>query len=224
MAPFITYFIQANLALVLFYAIYATVVQKDTHFKHHRFYLALTLVLSAILPLFSGLFRIPVQGEMATVVLKAVTIGTGTPQAQLTAETGFVGSFFWISLYATKLLMLAVRLIWKVMKIRKIRHASKLEITSNGNLYWTDQPTAFSFMRNMFIPAKLKYSPDLLVILAHEKVHVRQWHTLDIFQSEIVTALFWINPVVWLYRKKIKETHEYLADGAVKEHCSDSIR
>jgi TonB family protein len=224
MAPYVTYLLQANLSLVIFYAIYAFVVQKDTHFKHHRFYLSFTLLLSVVLPLFSDLFQVPVQGTLATIVLQAVTIGPAIPEAAPTAEIGFMGTFFWISLYATISLMLVVRLIWQVLQIRKIRHASELETTPDGNLYWTDQPTAFSFMRNMFIPAKLRNSDDVTVILEHEKVHVQQLHTLDVFLSEIVTALFWINPVVWLYRKNIKETHEYLADGAVKEHCNDSSR
>jgi beta-lactamase regulating signal transducer with metallopeptidase domain len=52
-------------------------------------------------------------------------------------------------------------------------------------------------------------------ILVHEWTHVRQRHTWDIIFIELLIAFGWFNPVFYLYRNKIKQNHEYLADNAV---------
>ncbi|MBM3295116.1 MAG: hypothetical protein FJY82_11435 [Candidatus Aminicenantes bacterium] len=52
-------------------------------------------------------------------------------------------------------------------------------------------------------------------ILAHELVHVRQIHSLDILLMELVVAVQWFNPFVWPYKKSLQENHEYLADAGV---------
>ena len=51
-------------------------------------------------------------------------------------------------------------------------------------------------------------------IIQHELAHIRQKHSLDIIFLEIVTLLFWINPIGYFYKKSIRKVHEYLADKA----------
>jgi TonB family protein len=43
-------------------------------------------------------------------------------------------------------------------------------------------------------------------------VHIRQWHTLDILLIEVLKVLFWFNPALWLYKRALQDTHEFLAD------------
>jgi hypothetical protein len=52
-------------------------------------------------------------------------------------------------------------------------------------------------------------------IIAHEWTHVQQRHTWDIMFIELLIAFGWFNPVFYLYRSKIRQNHEFLADGAV---------
>ncbi|MFR9164854.1 MAG: M56 family metallopeptidase [Dysgonomonas sp.] len=52
-------------------------------------------------------------------------------------------------------------------------------------------------------------------IIAHEIVHIKQKHWIDLLLSEIVLIIEWFNPVVWLYVRYQKENHEYLADKGV---------
>lgn len=54
-------------------------------------------------------------------------------------------------------------------------------------------------------------------IIKHELAHIKQWHTIDVLLIELLCILFWYNPIVYLFRKAIKEVHEYLADAAVLE-------
>jgi TonB family protein len=73
----------------------------------------------------------------------------------------------------------------------------------------------FSFFGIVFIPENLKESDSLPQILEHERVHVRQVHSLDLLLMEILTILHWFNPFIWFYRRSLKSIHEYLADEGV---------
>ncbi len=75
-----------------------------------------------------------------------------------------------------------------------------------------DDIAPFSFFKYIFISKKHRQSPDFPVMLAHEKVHVRQKHTLDILLAEAVKIFFWFNPLVYLFKKAMAENHEFIAD------------
>ncbi len=52
-------------------------------------------------------------------------------------------------------------------------------------------------------------------MLLHEIEHVKQGHTFDVLVLEVLTIFQWFNPFMWLFRRAIRENHEYLADKAV---------
>jgi TonB family protein len=58
-------------------------------------------------------------------------------------------------------------------------------------------------------------------ILAHERGHIRLHHSWDIVFVEVLTALQWFNPVVWLLRRDLRTIHEYEADASVLSSGSD---
>jgi hypothetical protein len=61
-------------------------------------------------------------------------------------------------------------------------------------------------------------------IIAHEKVHILQYHSIDILLAEFVAAITWFNPVVWLFRNSVQLVHEYLADAGVLESGVDKLQ
>lgn len=58
-------------------------------------------------------------------------------------------------------------------------------------------------------------------VLHHELSHTQQWHTMDLLFFELIHILFWFNPLMLLYKRAIKENHEFLADAAVLEKSED---
>jgi len=69
-----------------------------------------------------------------------------------------------------------------------------------------------SFFKYIFIDPK-SFEPQVYEqVIAHEKIHVKQWHTMDILLSELAIALFWFNPVIWLLRKEVEKNIEYQTD------------
>ena len=52
-------------------------------------------------------------------------------------------------------------------------------------------------------------------ILTHEQAHIHLGHTYDLLLLELVKALQWFNPFVYLLGRDLKAVHEYEADNAV---------
>ena len=51
--------------------------------------------------------------------------------------------------------------------------------------------------------------------MTHELAHAKQWHTLDVLISEMVTIICWFNPFAWLIKREVRYNLEYLADQDV---------
>ncbi len=54
-------------------------------------------------------------------------------------------------------------------------------------------------------------------ILLHEKVHIRQKHTIDILVAELVLIFQWFNPFAWIYRREIESNLEFLTDDKLMQ-------
>ncbi|KQC00071.1 hypothetical protein AQF98_13980 [Pedobacter sp. Hv1] len=77
-----------------------------------------------------------------------------------------------------------------------------------------EKGAAFSFWKTKIVDQELS---EVEVIQAHENVHVKQFHTLDILFVELIGIFFWFNPLIYCYRRSLKFIHEYLAD----EHAAN---
>ena len=79
-----------------------------------------------------------------------------------------------------------------------------------------DLPGSFACIHLIFIDPVHYHDEENGALLRHEKVHVRQWHSLDVFLLEIMTAIHWFNPLALKMKSTVKELHEFLADkGAI---------
>lgn len=59
-------------------------------------------------------------------------------------------------------------------------------------------------------------------IIQHEIEHIRQKHSWDIIYYQVISTLFWFNPVIHLMRTALVETHEYLADAKVIKEAANT--
>jgi TonB family protein len=74
----------------------------------------------------------------------------------------------------------------------------------------------FSFMHYLFWNKGTNYSEkEKEKIIQHELAHIRGKHSYDLLLMEVACGIFWFNPVFFLFKKHIKEQHEYIADAHV---------
>ena len=74
-----------------------------------------------------------------------------------------------------------------------------------------------SFGNNIFInPEKYEWETYNQILL-HEKIHIRQKHTLDIVIAELLLIFQWFNPFAWIYRREIESNLEFLTDDQLMQ-------
>ena len=219
----ILYLIQSGISLILFYGIYWLFLRKDTFHMVNRIYLVVTVVFSLIFPLLQ--ISLPFYANSQTtfvVMLDAVTINATSLQSTLSNH--FSAFQIIVVIYLTGASIFFIRFLFQlgqlVLMVRKhgISHEEGLNIVFIDRNY-----SPFSFFNLIFINRKEINKQNISEIIAHEQVHIRQQHSLDLILIEIMTIVQWFNPLVWLYRSSIKNIHEYLADEGVLIKGFDAI-
>lgn len=136
-------------------------------------------------------------------------------------KSRFSQFFEWIYFSVISLLFLKIIIgvswIFRMYKISEKKKAGKyIQVTHK-------KQTVFSFFNYIFIPEKIKDYKNLPKILIHEKTHADQLHSIDVVLTEILTCVFWFNPMVWHFKNHLKLIHEYLADEQVLKNGFDVI-
>ena len=190
------YLVQVNLYLIVFYGFYKLLLDKETYFTLNRVYLLSAGILSLAIPFIKlEWFASP---ETTRHVYTSVNWDEIMAQATIVNETA--NALNWenafVSIYFTGVLLFTVRLIFNLLNVKKL-----VKNTKAG--------TAFSFLNKKIIDPNL---PLATIIDAHEEVHIKQFHTIDILFFELLGAIAWFNPIIYLYKKSIKNIHEFLAD------------
>ena len=71
----------------------------------------------------------------------------------------------------------------------------------------------FSFFNYIVVNRNHFNDEELHHIITHENIHVTENHSVDVLISKLFCALFWINPMVWFYRKQMLQNLEFIADN-----------
>jgi bla regulator protein BlaR1 len=219
----ITYFIKfilCSFALLLFYRLF---LEKEKMHHFNRFYLLASILFSLTIPLVSIELTNPGPVEYASVVQKLNTYPVINPEsssiiaASPTSSAANNLEYIIPGMYAVVTFLLTLRLILNFNTLlNKKKGKTLIDYHQSKLVLLTEEVTTFSFLNYIFVNEKLfregHIKPE---ILTHELAHVQQKHTLDLLFTELVSAVFWINPLLHFYKKAITLNHEFLADGAV---------
>lgn len=114
---------------------------------------------------------------------------------------------FGVGILLLNLLGQTIGVFWKVW-----RSHDKIEDDNYVIVNMNTESEPCSFFHYIFInPASYDYD-TYEQILAHEKIHVQQKHSVDLLITELAVALLWFNPFVWLLRKEVEKNLEYQTD------------
>lgn len=131
-------------------------------------------------------------------------------------KSNFNIAHFIFAIYIVGLFIFLIRIIALFRWIIKTLKSNQIEKNSNIKVVnvKSDLPP-FSFLGYIFINPKAKQDHYYNKILIHEKVHVYQFHSLDLLLAHFISIFQWFNPIVWKLQKSIKTNHEYIADNEV---------
>ncbi|HEX8376381.1 MAG TPA: M56 family metallopeptidase [Pedobacter sp.] len=197
------YLLQVNLYLLLFYLFYLVLLRNETFFRLNRIYSVSSGILSLLIPVLRSDW---IRELFVTEEIYAVTQSVGSTIVYYSApsvkesEGLSLEQLIWL-FYAVGAGIAALQFGWRLFQV-SMSFKSKRE------------NQAFSFFNKISVDQNL---PDREVIIQHELVHVKQWHSADVIFFELFTIVNWFNPVAYLYKKAIKNIHEFIADETAAE-------
>jgi len=197
------YFIKANIILAVGFLFYKLLLANQRSFQSNRFLLLLIGVLALVSP-FLNLFSVAESNAIFTLTLPEIILNPEIQTSTKTINWILFGLFGYVSVSVFVLMRL-------VLQIAGILRANQGEKSGKYFIIDSNRFETSSFFNRIFLKNTLDNSTREIA-LTHEKVHADQWHTLDVIWLELLTAIFWLNPAVWLLKKELRDTHEYIAD------------
>jgi len=126
--------------------------------------------------------------------------------------------------YSLVALFLISRFIVLLNWILRTLRVSTRENHFNYSIVKVNQDIApFSFFNFIFINDSSVNSNQIKQIIEHEKIHIKQGHTIDLIFIHALCILHWYNPLVWIMLKTIKTNHEFIADNKVLSKGYDML-
>ncbi len=215
MLEFLTYDLKVAVLIAVFYIFYRLLLARETFHRVNRIVLLLTAVASFVLPLCVITMHRTVVMPMPTIDVElgsavAADLQSGAGEYQYLQSALIV--LFIIGVVAT-----LTHTLWSLFRITSlIRHSEQhpqadgttICVTGNADL------APFSWM-HYIVMNRSDYEINDPAILTHERGHIRLHHSWDVLLVDILTALQWFNPAIWMLRSDLRAIHEYEADGAV---------
>ncbi|MCZ4693810.1 M56 family peptidase [Ancylomarina euxinus] len=223
MNDFYIYLLKSSAALALFYGVYHFFLQDEKFYKGIRLYLASSLLMAFILPLIKMNFEVTEAANSSNIVILLNSINL---RAEGTSTTGLLENIsltqFTVGFYTFICLILFLRSIIRINKTKNIIRNNPKDEYEGQELIKVDKETPnFSFIGKIVISDKEYNTESFRNIIAHERVHVKQKHWIDLLLVELTTIVLWFNPFAWLFERAIKQTHELLADeGVIAQGCN----
>ncbi len=217
MNTILLYLFESTLCIGVLYAIYWFFLRRDTFFLVNRFYLLAMVIFSMLLPL------LPLEwvsrGSAAGMVIFLEPVIITPEKVQLTLMNHLGWMEIAAVVYLTGVVIFLLRFVMQMIQLYLITRRFGIRSHNGQRVVFVDRGYApFSFFNLVFINEKVLPNESLSAILAHERVHIRQRHTLDMILIELAGILQWFNPVIWLAGREMKTIHEYLADEAVLQN------
>ena len=235
MAEFLIYDLKVAVLIAVFYFCYRLLMERETMHRLNRIVLLSSILLSLVLPLcvitlHKTIEVVPMQvvdhPELVITELGSVSSEESNIQSLETNRMGFAEKLFQPSvIFAIFTIGLLCRLLYIAKSYRQLRRMIKdseqHSLEDGVTMAVVDLPVApFSWMHTIVL-SRIDYEECNPSILAHERGHIRLHHSWDIVFVEVLTALQWFNPVVWLLRRDLRTIHEYEADASVLSSGSD---
>lgn len=206
----------------LLYLLYWFLLRGDTFFHLQRSYLLTALIFSQFIPFLS----IPILGDSpllySTQLETFEFLSSGLSEQyeliQIVSPSywGFLLLFIYVAGLTWKSRGLWQSLTW----IRSLEKGAHIQYFEGVKVLYTQQEhPPFSALEKIYLPKqKGRGLDERLMVLRHEQSHVQLNHSLDLCLLEILSCLYWFNPILFFYRRSLITIHEYQADEAVLIH------
>ena len=213
------YLLKVSAVIVVFYGIYRLFLQRDTFFEANRWFLILGILMSFTIPL----IVIPIYHEYTTEVVSNVEFSEVPVLTENNIEKPFDIMDYLPMVYALGITIFSLRFFFRLISLASVIKKNKSH-KKRGYIFTetTTELSPFSFFNWIVYNPNQFNSTELEQIITHEKVHAKQYHSIDILLMEICCVFLWFHPFVWLYNKSLKQNLEFLADKYALNQFNDT--
>lgn len=208
----LNYLLEANLILLLAGAIYYLLLHREHSFQLKRFYILIATGLAWTIPLLDFTFttdEVTAAGNPA-ILLPNFTVGEANDAAASANIDWWQWAFYAylaVSFIALGAFMYQLLMIWKLARSKSSLKGRTGIIQISGSI------PSFSFFHFIFLNTdEIESEQEKTKVIAHERVHAKQWHSADMVLLYLTRTFLWFNPVAWFFKNTQQETHEYLVD------------
>lgn len=198
----------------VFHLLYRTTLEGRVRFVGCRIYLIVAAALSAIIP------ALDIRVWRDQIVYIEATALNSTTTADIAVQNTFnLWTAIIIGVYSIGLAIVVASAIRQVVKIARLGAAT----IENGRriVHSSLIDTPFSFLHTIYLPTSLT-NEHCEVVIQHECAHIRHHHSLERIAMEVMKAVQWFNPFVWLFSRLLTEVHEFEADREVIDSGYDN--
>ena len=205
----IFYLLQSSICLLLFYIVYELMFRKHTSFIVNRVYLLSTLTLSVLIP------WIRIETTNDTLANASSALLNSRTSVETISTSGISPTQLLLGVYLLGVILFLIIFLYKIFKLYELIKKGERVNHEKYRIVQTQQEFGVCSFLNYIIISKSHFVNEFE--LKHEANHINQYHSLDLLLAMIYQAVFWFNPVAYLYILKLKEVHEFLADrGAIQ--------
>lgn len=238
----VQYIVISSVAISIFYIAYTLIFRNESNFRQLRAYLLISIFISMLIPFnpFKIKWEFPLgRNAVETTSSALLNAVNPDPSASLPNNKTFSdlpvqkegtqaarkGFEILKMIYLGITFLLLARFIFQIITIIQKYFAS--DRIKQGHMVFIRNnriKSTFSFFHWIFLPEDFSSGEDTNEIILHEKVHASQYHTFDLILIELLAAVMWFNPLIWMMRNSIQLVHEYLADEGALSTGIDKLK
>ncbi|BAO55798.1 M56 family metallopeptidase [Nonlabens marinus] len=218
------YLLKSAGVLSIFVLTYHFLLRRLTFFRANRYFLLFGMIASIGFPLI----------EITQVVYVEQPVVTATPQPLMTPMAYVLQEpvkqpvldidQMLLYLYAAISLFFLGKMTVELLSLSRLIRAGKRRIEDGFvRISLSRKVTPFSFFNYICFYEKEENSLASDLILKHEQVHAREWHSIDLLLTHLYCAIFWMNPLAWWLKRQIGENLEFIADAHAKVENTTGI-
>lgn len=215
------YLLKASAVIFIFYVFYKIFLQHDTFFQSNRLFLLIGLITAVFIPL----FVIPIYIEQTPLPINNFMVIEDTTQNTTNNSLDILSILK--TLYFLGIIIFTLRFTLQLRSLLPLLIKSEAHQLGRLKFLKTNENIApFSFFNYIVYNPHSFNETELNQIITHEKVHVQQYHTIDVLLAQLACVVFWFNPFIWLYNKDLKQNLEFIADKSAINytHCKKSYQ
>ncbi|TVZ60363.1 beta-lactamase regulating signal transducer with metallopeptidase domain [Flavobacteriaceae bacterium MAR_2010_105] len=202
------YLLKSSAIVIIFYACYKLLLERETFFESNRWFLLGGLIMSILIPF----IVIPIYIEYTPTTQSFIISETGE-LASSTAQNTFDYMELVSLIYITGVLFFTSKLLVEFSSLFVLFKTNKrLKINGFTHIETSHKASPFSFFKCIVYNKDQFSKVELDHVINHEKVHAKQYHSIDVILVQLASVVLWFNPFIWLYKKELQQNLEFIAD------------